>query len=259
MLQQFTLANWASFKDEMTLSLEASSDTEHDSSVFEVGGIRLLKSAVIYGANASGKSNLLSAINFMRLFVLTSSRETQVEEQIQVEPFRLSSECDGKPSFFEVIFFQNGIKYRYGFEADTKKIASEWLFATTSSRESELFTRTENKIEANTDKFKEGKGLEEKTRSNALYLSVVAGSMAKSRQVFLGGFIDFGFIAATRNPQLRFTIERLNDPDFAKQVLEMTRAAGLGIDGIAPRISNFTDADLAHIPEQARKNMVGTV
>jgi hypothetical protein len=103
MLQQFTVANWASFKDAMTLSLEASSDTEHEESVIDVCGTRLLKSAVIYGANASGKSNLIMAMNFMRMFVLTSSRETQVEEEIQVEPFRLSTQCDGKPSHFEIL------------------------------------------------------------------------------------------------------------------------------------------------------------
>ena len=119
MLQQFTIANWASFKDAMTLSLEASTDTEHEElSVISVCEKRLLKSAVIYGANASGKSNLITAMQFCRTFVLTSSREGQVDEEIPVDPYRLSVGYDKRPSHFEIIFLQGGTRFRYGFEAD---------------------------------------------------------------------------------------------------------------------------------------------
>jgi AAA15 family ATPase/GTPase len=259
MLQQFTVANWASFKDEMTLSLEASPDTEHEESVIDVCGTRLLKSAVIYGANASGKSNLMTAMNFLKMFVLTSSRETQVEEEIQVEPFRLSTECDGKPSHFEIIFFQDNTKFRYGFEADNLRIHSEWLFSSSSSREAELFTRTEGKIESNPERFKEGKGLEEKTRPNALFLSVVAQFNGEISAAILKWFRNLGFITATRNPALRFTIDRLKDPVFAERILEMSRVADLGIASLETKLFLYTDADVSNFPEASRKSIVGKI
>jgi hypothetical protein len=257
MLQQFTVANWASFKEEMTLSLEASADTEHEESVVEVCGTRLLKSTVIYGANASGKSNLLAAMNFLKMFVLTSSKDTQVEEEIQIEPFRLSTECDGKPSRFEIVFFQDNAKFRYGFEVDNRRIHSEWLFSSSSNREAELFTRTESKIEYNSDRFKEGKGLTEKTRPNALFLSVVAQFNGEISAAILKWFRNFGFISATRNPALRFTIERLNNPLFAERVLEMSRVADLGISNLIPKLYHYTDADLPDMPAASRKNIIG--
>lgn len=257
MLQQFTVSNWASFKNEVTLSLEASSDTEHPDSVVEACGVRLLKSAVIYGANASGKSNLMGAINFFRMFVLTSSRETQVEEEIQVDPFQLSTDCDGKPSRFEIVFFQDNTKYKYGFEADSRCIHAEWLFSNSSSRDAELFTRTKDKIECNYDRFKEGKGLEEKTRPNALFLSVVAQFNGEIAAVILKWFRNLGFISATRNPALRFTVERLSNPLFAARVLDMSRVADLGISNLIPKLSHYTEADLPGMPEVSRKTMVG--
>ena len=259
MLQQFTVANWASFKQEMTLSLEASSDTEHEECIVDVGGTRLLKSAVIYGANASGKSNLMSAMTFFKMFVLTSSKDTQVEEEIPVEPFRLSTECDGKPSRFEIIFFHDEIKYRYGFEVDSRSVHSEWLFSTTSSREAELFTRSKDGIACNDERFKEGKELTSKTRPNALFLSVVAQFNGDISASILKWFRNLGFVTATRNPWIRFTLDRLNNPDFAERVLEMSRVADLGIASLAPKLFHYTDADVSSFPEAARKNILGKV
>lgn len=244
MIEQFTIGNWASFKEPMTLSLEASPDTEHEESNVRVeNGRRLLKTAVIYGANASGKSNLISAMRFMKEFVVFSSRETQVEEEIGVDPFRLSTEYDNKPSRFEVVFIQGGTKFRYGFEADKRHVHSEWLFSSTSSRESELFVRQGSKISFNTEKFREGKGLDEKTRPNALFLSVVAQFNGEVSGEVLKWFRDFRFISAIRNPALRFTIERMSDPKFAAQVLEMSKIADLAIEGLIPKVS-ATEEDL---------------
>ncbi len=86
--------------------------------IFEVSGHQILKTAAIYGANASGKSNLIKSLSFMREFLLNSSKESQQGEPIATEPFVLNSESSQKPSFFELVFLMNKFKYRYGFEAD---------------------------------------------------------------------------------------------------------------------------------------------
>lgn len=129
MLIEFRVGNFLSFNQIVSLNMTASPDSYlEETSVFTDSKYRLLKSAVIYGANAGGKSNLLKAVAFMRRFVFESSKESQATEDIEIENFRLSTESEDQPSFFEIIFICDQKKYRYGFEADTRHIRSEWLF-----------------------------------------------------------------------------------------------------------------------------------
>ncbi len=96
MLIEFTVGNYRSFKDPQTLSMVATSLKSKDervdvNNVIKMDGQpNLLTSAAIYGANASGKSNLIDALGFMRSFVLTSPRQTERTGGIEAEPFRLS-------------------------------------------------------------------------------------------------------------------------------------------------------------------------
>ncbi len=121
MLIEFTVGNFASFKDPVTISMIAAKIRSKNKSLDENNTIRidddlsLLTSSAIYGANASGKSNLVKAMHFMRWFILRSSKDTQVEEVIPVEPFRLNVETENRPSFFEIVFLLEGQQYRYGF------------------------------------------------------------------------------------------------------------------------------------------------
>jgi uncharacterized protein len=172
MLLEFTVGNYLSFKDKKTLSLEATAIKEFEDNVFNVGGYKLLRSAVIYGANSSGKSNLLKALNTMREIVINSANKSSTDE-IDTVPFLLSTETENQPSFFEVLFLIDGIRYRYGFELNRKYVHAEWLFERKgSNKEKALFVREKDTIEI-TNNFNEGKGLEERTRANALFLSVV--------------------------------------------------------------------------------------
>ena len=109
---------------------------------------KLLKSKIIYGANASGKSKLLDAFAFMRHYVINSSKEGQKGDEIDVHPFKLNSETENQPSEFEIIFIYKDVQYRYGFEATKTKVISEWLFHTTS-KEVPLFTRDDNEYYIN--------------------------------------------------------------------------------------------------------------
>jgi hypothetical protein len=104
--------------------------------------------------------------------MVNSSKETQSTEKIRVEPFRLSVETEKQPSFFEIVFILNRRIYRYGFEADTNRIISEWLYYTSVSKEMKLFDRNRGKI-VSTTKYK-AQDLSSKTRANALFLSVCA-------------------------------------------------------------------------------------
>ena len=161
MLIQFSVANYRSFRDEVTFSMLASSlKAKHPElnkkNLFAAhGGVNLLTSAAIYGANASGKSNLIAAMSFMRHFVIHSAnvKEEGDAEGIEVEPFRLSTETDTEPSFFEVVFIAKEQRYRYGFEVTAERVEAEWLYVAPKARESKLFEREGDKITLG-EKFK---------------------------------------------------------------------------------------------------------
>ena len=151
MIIQFTVENFLSFKEPATLSLAASAlkekQTRSDEIVFELEGtnLSLLKSAVIYGANASGKSNLVKALDFFKWFVINSSKGVQSGESIRVESFRLNRRTEQEPSYFEAVFADETVQYRYGFEVDEKRVHREWLYQKGNKRkakEVELFCVT---------------------------------------------------------------------------------------------------------------------
>ena len=144
MLIDFTVENYKSIKDSITFTMEATAIKDHSENIFEDGKKNLLKSAVIYGPNASGKSNLLNAMNFMRDFINYSATEYKQNDTIDVEPFILNSHTENQPSLFETTFVSNEIRYRYGFRLDNNIVHDEWLFQT-KSRETKLFIRTDRK------------------------------------------------------------------------------------------------------------------
>lgn len=161
MIEEFSFGNFWSFKDIQTLNLTAakikSKNGELDQiNVFPITkDLSLLKAKAIYGANASGKSNVIKALSSFIRIIYFSVKEDKVLEII--DAFQLNSETIKQPTFFQLIFRIGKTRYRYGFEADDKSIKSEWLFSTPSKREQPLFIREENKIiEINQTHFEEG-------------------------------------------------------------------------------------------------------
>lgn len=177
MLIEFRLKNFMSFRDETTLNLVKTSLSElgHTHAIkTDDDRLTLLKSAGIFGANASGKSNLLFGLNMMRSIVLKSAK-SQVGDPLPDFSFVLNTETEKLPTTFEISFWRAGVVYRYGFEFDSKKIHRERLHGILNKKWITFFQREGQNISL-TEHFKEGKSLEEKqmTRENALFLSVVA-------------------------------------------------------------------------------------
>lgn len=180
MLIEFSVGNYLSFKETVTFSLVASKVFSYhkeldENNVFNFDDeLRLVKSAAVYGANASGKSNLIKAMGFMTRFILTSSKETQVGDEIDVKEFKLNTQTVDKPSFFEIVFILDQTIYRYGFEVNREQVISEWLFHVPKVKEINLFQRNCDQIEVKKQFEKLGKEFFERTRPNALFLSVIA-------------------------------------------------------------------------------------
>jgi uncharacterized protein len=209
MLVQFSVGNFRSFKDTVTLDLVATHLESKDKSVdenntFEApGGLRLLKSVVLYGANASGKSNLLKALEFMKTFVNDSATESQVGDLINVEPFLLDSETEKAPSFFEIVCISYGVRYRYGFEVTNKEVVSEWLYHTPNKRESYLFTRDKQEIKVSR-KFGVGRSLKKLTRDNTLFLSVAGQFNSEVSAQVLLWFLTLGIFQGNHEESYDF-------------------------------------------------------
>ena len=170
MLLEFTVGNFLSFKEKKTLSLEAGSIKELKDNVVQEGKYKILRSAAIYGANSSGKSNFIKSLDFMVTIIKESSKLNSTDK-LKVKPFLLNTETENQPSFFEILFTDSDKRYRYGFEVDNDKVHSEWLYILNQNLKKEelYFVREINGIGV-ADIFEEAKGLESKARDNGLFL-----------------------------------------------------------------------------------------
>ncbi len=235
MLVAFSVKNYKSFKDEVLFNLVASGISGHEDAnlVSTSEKLKLLKTSVIYGANASGKSNLRKALQFVQAFVLNSAKETQVAQKIAAEPFRLSTETEKEPSRFEVIFIYEGVKYRYGFEVYTEKVHKEWLFYTPKSTEIKLFERKGQSFDVSY-RFKEAKKVyQEGTRPNALFLSVLANWNGEISQRILQWFSKFIVISAVEDANyMNFAHAKLQDREYQNQVLRLLRSIDIGVENL---------------------------
>lgn len=142
MIQEFKVRNYLSFKDETSFSFLASNDSfSEDCQVVRMAnGTRLLRLAIVYGFNASGKTNLLKAINFLIDFCLRP--HTSVDEPTGAVPFKLEDSAKSKPSSFELVFFAHDMKYSYVLELDEKQVYYEKLSCYKSVQPTLLFERT---------------------------------------------------------------------------------------------------------------------
>ena len=244
MLLEFSAGNFLSFKTKTTLSLAAAPIKEHiDTNIFSTERLDLLKGAVIYGANASGKSNFIRAMSTMRRLVLQSFDQSSTDE-LDVTPFLLSTETEKVPSFFEAIFIIENIRYRYGFEADDKRIHAEWLFEAPKNAEKPMFLREADGIEVMKN-FPEGKDLEERTRDNALFLAVADqfnGKIAKKIMHWFNNFITISGL--THEGYKGVTFGMLEDKQTSPKLLNFYKKLDLGFDDISINKKLFDPKEL---------------
>ena len=240
MLIEFSVRNFKTFKEKATLSLLASNydkSTREEENIIEENkfNYRILKSAVTYGANASGKSKFIEALGFMKSFVVNSSKNSQKGDKIKVEPFKLNLESETEPSEFEVIFIYKELMYRYGFEVNKEKVIAEWLYVKEKKKEVELFYRELQDFEFHNRNFSKGKKLvkEGLVRDNALLLSVSAQFNDEQSENIIKWFKNLGIISGLREEGYEgFTISKTKDENFKLKILSLLKAADLGIQDI---------------------------
>ncbi len=189
MLLGFSFANYRSINERCSLSMigEGISDAPQENYV-EIKKNKVLKSAVIYGANSSGKSNVVRAMSEMDSIILSSVKLNDNEE-LNYDPFLFSEDRD-TPSLFEVKFIHKNHKYRYGFELNSKCIVSEWLYRSTISgiSEKELFYRELSTIECDEKLFTEGLPYVKTLNANRLFVSLCAQLGGKESKKIVSWF-----------------------------------------------------------------------
>lgn len=239
MLIQFNFSNYRSFKDEVNLDMEATRITEHPNHVAEVGKEKILKVAAIYGANASGKSNVFSAFNYMTKYVVnsfkfggdSSIKESKSNGYMKVSPFLFDSKSKNEPSTFEVFFVDNSNEkckvFQYGFSLNSEEVLEEWLYtkAKTSSSYKTIFYRKKGEetdysgIKKNKDNIE--LALEKETLIVSLGAKLRIDILKTVREWFLKNeIINFG------NPGENFLRSKLlphnfdNDREVQKKVVD---------------------------------------
>lgn len=260
MFVEFTVSNFRSFKEPHTFSLVASKNKEHlEENTFLVNEkTRLLNSAVIYGANASGKSNFFQALSFFLKFAISSGPKLQIGDSINTEPFLFAKQNANEPTAFELIFFFNGIRYRYGLSVNTEMVQHEYLFAVIKVREVTLFTRVKQEIQINPTYFKEGQKIKEAARENASFLSICAqlnGDIAKSLISYLQNYI----VTSGLSTHGRYTSQKIIEKKGRDAVIKFLSFADIQIKDIKTESVNMDFSELGdkEIVELFKKKLAG--
>ena len=186
MLIEFKVANYRSIRDEQSLSLVASNYSDElqqnliDMPLPGLSGTRLLKTAAIYGANASGKSNIISALRFAIGFVRNSATGKKPDSETGIQPFKLDPACEKLPTKFEIQAVVDGTRMLYGLELTRQRVTSEYLVAYPKGRAQIWFERDwdekgkKYKWSKSSEHFHHDDALRSKVRENASFLSIAA-------------------------------------------------------------------------------------
>ena len=273
MLIEFSVTNYRSFLTTQSLTLTANTATElqeENSFVSPVLNLpRLLRSSVVYGPNASGKSNLIQAIAFMKRFVLLSAKESQEGEKIDATPFLFNRQSSRNSSEFEVLFIQDGIRYQYGFSVNFERVTGEWLFAYPEGWAQKWFERnfdpeTQKDIWYFGPKFTgRRKVWQEATRSNALFLSTaVQLNNEQVKPVFNWFDRKLRVIGQGANISPGFSADECEKEEKKKKILKFMNAADLSITDISLEKKEFSMDDLPpdmpqSIKEEIAKDLKG--
>ena len=243
MLIEFNVQNYRSFKSQQSLNLLAAKIKENENNKFKAGKLDLLKSVAIYGANASGKSNLVKAFSFMKYYIENSVSDFPNEnKRINTERYLLSTITDKEPSVFEVTFIKESIRYRYGFAVTTEKVVEEWLYHVENVQETLVFERDIDGNINNPAKYKSDfKGLGEKTKKNSLFLTVL-GQFNNSIALKVSKWFSNVIIMSSNGEHNYYDIAQyIKENENKKRILNYLKVADLSIEDILLEEKNIDE------------------
>lgn len=267
MLIQFSVSNFTSFKDEVLLNMiPAKSRTMKDHIISDDNGksIEVLPLATIYGANASGKTNLVKAISFMKNIVLSGTRPDMVTGVIS---HKLDPHAEQNPARFEIVFKHDGVLYTYGFVISSLIVQEEWLFAYYTSQESTLFERltTVGKTDVYPGKrlIDDVKGSEfikfisKGTRPNQLFLTEAHEKNIEILKPVVHWFREHLHIISPNTAYTSLTVRAHADNSFIDYISKFLHIADTGINQIRCESEEFdSNKHLNDFPEDFREQVI---
>lgn len=245
MLLQFNVTNYRSIKENQIFSMVANKDTTHQESncaQTEIPGLsQVVRTTVLYGANASGKSNLISALEFMRRMVKNSATSIPEGGIPNLSLFRFDSKNLSEPAEFEVTFVENSIRYQYGFELNATRITREWLLVYVECKAQRWFERNYD-AEKDKDIWYFGTHLlggkqrylwSESTRGNALFLSAAVNLNNEQLRPIFAWFVDkLIIIGSNASPHPFYTMGCIKNELDKPKIIQLLQAADLGITDV---------------------------
>ena len=213
---------------------------------------RLLKSAAIYGANASGKSNLISAMSFFKKMILESFKNDSMLYGISINAFQFCTDSLREPISFEMQFIVGTSIYRYGFEIKDEAVETEWLFVKSikASKESYCFRREKQMITVNAKTYKKAGGISSKTRPNALFLSTCAQFNVQIAMEIKEWFRrKFNILSGIDDNTIYYTTAQyMHNQDMHDRIIDFIKLIDLGINDITVKESSNSELP-THISE----------
>lgn len=242
MLIEFKVKNFGPFRDEVLFSMVASNydkTTFEDNNVVNIPkfDVRLLKSAAIHGSNASGKTQFLDALGFMKYFVFTGGRSKN--KIVDIPRFRLDDASERSPSEFCLTFLQKDKIFEYGFELGTEKVNAEWLYVWITNRKSTIFYRDQNGLKKPTSKyFSVGKTIDKakQVKEWNLYLTKAfeyeqtGNEMIMEVNEWFDGLRTI--LGNDTSGYESFTYENLEDPSAREQLIEFIKNADFCLEDV---------------------------
>ena len=252
MLKSFKVKNFKSFKDEVEFSMEKGNTTgfENFNTIEEK---ELLKSALIFGANASGKSNVFLAMAKMKEIVFNSSTD-DTEYQINVDTFKFDVYSKNEPVMFEIDFIQKDIEYIYGFEVLNEKINKEWLKRKIKSTVP-LFIRENSEWESIkiSHGFKEAENLKKFTRQNALFLSIASRFNIEIATEIKEWFKNFKILSSDVLSS-SFTLNLLEKELEKTKIVNFLKTADLGIEDLVVEKEEMS-SETVFLPSEIKRTL----
>lgn len=234
MLIRFSFKNFKSFKNENCLDMEATSLKEHEYNVAKIDNGEYLKVSAIYGANASGKTNVLQAFDYMKKRILVSddSKKNSPIDEENVYSFMINN----NPIALEVeILAKNNKIYKYGFEVLKDTIISEWLFEKRVNKFYSIFERENNNVSMKPNKISDLVNIDERTLFLNIYSKIDRNNKDFSNVYdwFVNStYLDLGNPNFERFINNRVSLKILSDENYKKELLKFIKTFDSGIEGI---------------------------
>lgn len=258
MILEFSVTNYLSFKEKVTFSMIANTTSGLEDNYFVSNDKKILKTAAIYGSNASGKSNLFKMLSTV-VFMLKNSNKANIDATLPLIPFKFDKKTIKKPSEFEIKFIVDNIRYVYGFKADKNNIYEEYLYNYPNGRETKIFDRTNINEYSYTQKDERIlKDIESKNTHNKFFLATATTwNFEKTKPAY--DFLTTKIVTCFNIDELKemvFTTFETSDKKLKKFTLDFLKKTDFNIEDYNISTIDISKNTISNIPDFLKKNLL---